>query len=590
MNVNALALALPRSISMNSRRRYHSGFVLLLAISAVIASTSSAFAQWQPPIGIPTPPIGITDTPPALPGSWTTSTTNFYYVRGGGTQSGNGFPGNPRGSIPNPIPAGAVVVLDNTTPLTGTQFTLNFAGTSSAKSWLISSGRVGLTGAGQAEIRYTGDTMIYGTYFIIDGIDLHSNTTQGSSVSFGDWDGSPQASFAAMRNSTIRGNGQSKGSNNSNAISRASNLVIYNTDVRDQGNWQFVGADVDCHGLSGFGGSDIWILDSRFYHNQGDGIQINSGAPNQSSANGVQRVYIGRNEFYENLQTGAWVKNGQDIIFSQNTFRNHKNGGGSAPINTGGQYLFTRVWWIYNLIYDGTEGIGIASDNGVTFTRDIYIVGNVIVNHSANAIFDRQGNNVYVVHNTIANYGTGFSASPNSFLNLRIENNIFWGRSGSGGYDIETESTSIAEKIKRNIFPASPRWSLDSILYTSLSSMQNADSTNRQSNFSATNPLFVSPTTTGIGNWRVAAGSPAIDNGALISDVYATFQSLYGLNIRLDREGGVRPAGTAYDIGAYEFGSSGGLLPPTPPTNVRICTIASRCRIRFPRPTSTEVS
>lgn len=505
---------------------------------------------YVPPIGIPAPAFGIDNIIPSLPNPWTSNQAGFYYVKQGGTNGGNGYPGDPKGLLPTSIAAGDVVVLDNTIALTySTAPIIGFTGSSGSPSWLVSSGTVGVTSPGQATISFTGTEyiMFKGTYFILDGIDSFANTSNSVGFSLGDFSANA-ASNACVRNSTIRGNGQSRGSNSANIIQGgADHVTIYNSVIRDQGNYQFVGGDIDAHGMSGFGGADIWILDSQIFHNQGDGIQINFGAPNQTDTTGIQRVYIGRCLFYENLQTGLWVKNGQDIIISQNEMRNHTDGGGSAPINTGGQYAFNRVWWIYNNIHDGTSGIGIAG--GTIASSDYYIVGNLIDTHTAEGMFARMGADIYIVHNMFYNYGTGFTNSPNANLNLRVENNIFWLRTGSS-YDVETESTSIAEKVKNNLFPASPRFSLDSLLRTSVASMEADDPTNRHDNQSGNDPLFTDAPNA---NFRIATNSPAKDAGVIYSDVYATFQSLYGIDIRKDFYGVTRPQNGVWDIGATEF-------------------------------------
>ena len=73
-------------------------------------------------------------------------------------------------------------------------------------------------------------------------------------------------------------------------------------------------------------------------------------------------------------------------------------------------------------------------------------------------------------------------------------------------------------------------------------------------------PRFVNPATS---DYRLQVGSPAVDAG-ITASVYATFQTLYGLDIAKDLAGTTRPQGPAYDIGAYEFAASGvGLSSPS---------------------------
>ena len=70
--------------------------------------------KWVPPIGVPIPPFGVKETAPAVPSPWTANTNGFYYVRTGGNNSGNGYPGSPRNMVPATIPAGSVVIIDGT--------------------------------------------------------------------------------------------------------------------------------------------------------------------------------------------------------------------------------------------------------------------------------------------------------------------------------------------------------------------------------------------------------------------------------------------------------------------------------------------
>jgi hypothetical protein len=61
-------------------------------------------------------------------------------------------------------------------------------------------------------------------------------------------------------------------------------------------------------------------------------------------------------------------------------------------------------------------------------------------------------------------------------------------------------------------------------------------------------PLFVDPAS---GNFDLSPSSPAIDSG-VADEAYATFQALYGIDIRKDKAGRARPQGAGWDIGAYE--------------------------------------
>ena len=54
------------------------------------------------------------------------------------------------------------------------------------------------------------------------------------------------------------------------------------------------------------------------------------------------------------------------------------------------------------------------------------------------------------------------------------------------------------------------------------------------------------------GDFRPQPGSPAVDAG-IPSAAYEAFQSRYGLSLAVDHAGRPRPAGAAWDIGAFEL-------------------------------------
>jgi hypothetical protein len=102
--------------------------------------------------------------------------------------------------------------------------------------------------------------------------------------------------------------------------------------------------------------------------------------------------------------------------------------------------------------------------------------------------------------------------------------------------------------------------------YTSLSSWQSA-SGGRATNNINVDPTYADATNAVIGNrnFALVSGSRGIDEGNTTeATCYARFEALYGLNIRLDFNGFARFQGSTSDIGAFEFGSGGGVGPATP--------------------------
>ena len=65
----------------------------------------------------------------------------------------------------------------------------------------------------------------------------------------------------------------------------------------------------------------------------------------------------------------------------------------------------------------------------------------------------------------------------------------------------------------------------------------------------SSDPQFVNYTGTALGDYHLKAGSPAIDSGTTLNAP------------SIDLDGGVRPVGSGYDIGCYEYGTTPGTWP-----------------------------
>lgn len=515
------------------------------------------------PIGVPTFPFSFQQAVPQPPSNWNSSTAGFYFVRQGGSASHNGFPGQPRGSLPTSVPAGSVVVLADDVPLNLTNVNYTMTGSVGAPVFLVSARKVGL-GTQSATMRYTGSCNISGQWGIVDDIDFFCDTVTQDS-----WGTQTPQNFV-FRNCTIRGNGQSRAANSSNYIggsstsNRAQNVMFWNCVVRDLGNWQFVGPDIDCHGLT-FGQwvQDVWVIDCQFFHNQGDGIQFTGGSPNGNSPTDVRRVYVGRSTFYENLQTGFWHKLGHTLVFTQNDVYNHLSGGGSAPVACGGQYDFSSVWYLFNRIHNNGSGIRFASNNNGTGDGRIFCIGNVIYDCVGAAASDAatsafsdgcginfwQGSQIVCAFNTINGFNAhGIACTPGAGNGAKIENNIIQGRASNSLFDLMWESFTTQPGVRNNAFPANPRFRMAGTNTTTLATFQSGSSANRTNNQAAA----VSFLNAAGKDFRVNVGDPTIGGGLITTDVFATYLADVGVDIRKDLLGVVRPQFSTYDIGAYE--------------------------------------
>jgi len=480
----------------------------------------SSLAAWAPPVGIPAPawPANLDITRPTLPNPWTSEQAGWYFVSSSGCSDSRTF-GNPtaaRCTLPASPAAGSKIVLSGT--LSGDR-DFTFTGTSANPIWVM-----GYDPSNKPQI--TGVSGTQGSYIIFD--NLYWNASNLPDINFINEGNHILMRDCLFRNTYGSGYGAGIGSG-------GSNLVYYRVTVYDQGNWQ-ASTDVDRHGVKVYSGSDQWFVDSKFYHNQGDGIQV--GDQNNASS-AINRIYIGRNTGYENLQSCFWTKNATDVIFSSNTCYgiNYSNGGDGQGI--GGQYDPKYVWFLNNRIYDTKAGIKISGGSNNT-GGPWYAIGNLIYsvasnsggcnNYNVGGLAFRNNGSFTALFNTL--YDVDMFVGIPTGSNITIRNNIFASQRGSSCTPLDMDVSSAH----------------DYNLFSSASYDPGAE-THRI----VGDPKFVAPGS----NFALEASSPAIGSANPAEETaFAVFQARYGVDIRKDFIAAVRPQNTTWDIGAYEYGGS----------------------------------
>jgi hypothetical protein len=545
--------------------------VILLFLVFVSEPRIASGQSWSPPIGIPAPSFGINQTAPADPNPWAAAVPGFYYVNqnaSGATDASNpyGWPGRPRQTIPNSLPAGSVVELRGIyTRAHSSPNGLQMSGTSTSPVFVRGTSPTSKAVA-------TASWELSGTYFIVENIEFATADPSGGVAMLAPID------RGTLRNADVHGNLNGGGISIDSYINGASvtNAVIYNSKIHDNGDVNAT-FDQDVHGIQvGWGGrvSNVWIVDNEISRSSGDGIQIASG--NVSTQSTVHHIYVGRNVSHDNKQTGMWSKQAVDVIFSQNTIYSHRAGNSSDGACTGFQYAPEYIWFLYNNLYDCDTGIGTGSDSGEGFGTESFFIGNLIHRihsydpwnpddpHDNAAMSLRGGTNRYVVDNTIWDYDGGIEAPYDQGF-LYLENNILAGRVNTQGRDIFIETAGLASRsTMRFNLVNSPRIDWGSTVYTSLSSFQSATGKGQYSISSS--PAFVNASG---GDFHLSSGSPAIDAGDRDpGGVYQKFLTRYGITIAVDFAGAARVQG-AHDLGVYETGGSSTGLSPLAPTNVR---------------------
>ncbi len=522
--------------------------VCLLVFSGV--EKASGEATWNPVIGIPDPPFGISEVAPPLPNPWTSNVSGFYYVQAGGGNSGNGYPGSPRATIPTTLSAGSVVILAGTYDKNHENDPIAMYGTASQPVFIR-----GTSDAVRPTI--TMKWVVGGSYFILEYLNARwANSSGNGKLEFlGD--------HGVVRHSDFRGD---TGNGIGGVYPAGTYHVIWNNYLHDFGDVT-AATDQDNHGISiGANTNNIWIISNEIARMSGDGVQINAG--DLSSQASTHHIYVGRNNSHHNKQTGAWSKQAVDVIFSGNQFHGHRAGNSSAGDGTGGQYGPSYLWIIFNDIYDNEGGVKIASGSGLGNGTDVFIIGNKIHNIHKQSAYNEDSwevaaaaiwysVNTYVIGNTMWDIDAGINSPASGKVD--IVNNIIDSPRASAGNTIwlYEAAQASASAMDYNLLKNSVRIRWGDSVRRNLSNFQSTFSKGSHS-ISTDDPKFINA---GTSDFSLQADSPALDKGVQHS-VYATFLNRYGLNIAKDIAGASRPQGAGWDIGAYE---GAGTLPPPPP-------------------------
>ncbi|MCU7845545.1 MAG: hypothetical protein KZQ93_17080 [Candidatus Thiodiazotropha sp. (ex Monitilora ramsayi)] len=531
--------------------------VLAITFMGLMIGSLNAYSAYQPPIGVPAPSFGIDNVAPDTPANWNSDVAGFYYVRSGGSNSGNGYPGNPRSTIPDPLAAGSVVIVEGTYTTKHETNKLTVNGTASSPVYIR-----GTNDTNRAVLKQK--VVVEGSYYVIEYID-------------GQWDNSSYngklhltGDHGVVRYGDFRGdtNGCVGGVH---IDSGASYTVLYQNNIHHAGDVN-ASTDQDCHGTRVSPNvNNLWILENEYSYNSGDGVQINAGSSGNDS---IHHIYLGRNKAHHNKQTGLWTKQARDVIFSENEVYGHVSSGSSMGEGLGMQYAPDYVWFIFNSIHDNESGIRLASDSGGTGTEH-FIVGNEFYNIHKSGSYDSSNSwevasvavwgstNTYVVGNTFWDVDAGIN-SPRARGKIEIINNIFDAPSASGANQIFFYENLInSSPVDYNVFLNTVTLRLGSSSQIDLAGLQSIHGKGYNS-YAVDSLAFVSSAN---GSFIPSLTSAAAENGTSNVDVYQIFYNRYGIDISKDITGAPRVMDSNPEIGAYEITGDivSGQAPPSPP-------------------------
>jgi len=277
------------------------------------------------------------------------------------------------------------------------------------------------------------------------------------------------------------------------------------------------------HGIYQGGGNNILIEGNRIYNNRGSGIKLGWTS---TTTNNIAR----NNLVYDN--NTAWT-------FKPEYGTKRQGRGISTHFSSGSQIYNNVIWGAHtagiDLIYSVT--------NAQVYNNTIYVNGN---NYTANGI----------------SIGSGASAPSPDVFNSIVKNNI-----------VQQATTNVPTIVNAPIIHGAR--SINAVIENNLTFGTNSkidfkDSTARMANNIIADPQFVNL----LGrDFHLRSSSPAINKGQTISLFTA------------DRDYVRRPQGTAYDIGAYEYGGVPSATVPPLPTPTTKPTLTP---VGTVRPTATS--
>jgi len=540
---------------------------LLVIVGLVILMTTVvAYAQWEPPIGIPAPDFGIEEThymyegqtydfgsgPEAYPDAGNGPYTHYIDCsHAAATDDANpyGTPAKPRMTIPTTVPAGSVVEIHN-----GDYSSMSVVGNGTASKPVFIRGISPENKARIVKNTGEGDHLVLtgSTYMIVENLEIHGS--KGFRIF-------QVSRYVCVRNCECTGWDRIMfnlfPSSSWSSGDTIEHIVIYNNEIHHDAKWPAV--DTMNHGLAVNQGCKwVWFVDNLVYNVGEDGIHLWGGPDKEARAPHPQYVYIGRNHIYDCGENAIDIKTSEHVIISQNELHGHRSisssAGAAIVLNNDHSPAFLNdyLWVIFNEIYDNHIGVECRGWN------KSYVIGNNLhdmfhpwnkpdstAEDSGTAIMAGFVNKeLHIIGNTMSRNHAGIRVWGGE--NFFIENNVITDLTplGEGEFHLSLDHTEGQEYfVKNNLFYDTE----DGSVTPGLPAEQYAD------NIFDRDPLLTV-------DYKLNPGSPAFDTG-ILSNAYDTFQTLYGIDIKVDYDGSIRPQDAGWDMGAFESYSGKVAIP-----------------------------
>lgn len=546
---------------------------LLLCISTLLGADGRVNLDWVPPVGIPMPPFGITNSHWMYHPDFSSATWDYgsgavpyrtneygpyvYYVdntHGSATDTANtyGTPTTPRLTWPFPLAAGAVVQVANGGNYTfnnGASSTMRHGGTGTSSQPVFIVGVGATTNAADRPKIDGKSALLQGTWSMLEGFVLTNNTTLATR---NDLYAAPVVNVCVRSNLCV-GTGAAS-SVTVFAVSSATTanyvdgMIVFRNYVANYGNYTNATENDACAVIFRDFSTNCWMLDNYVTRMGGDMIRVGSNEDNDLDNCNTGYHYVGRNVTHQNGENAVDIKKANRVVISENTcydFQGYVPTGGDSAISC--HYNPNHVWFINNVVHDGIQGFNTGSR--MQQTNQVWVAGNVFYGFSDSAIYWRgtftnhlYWNTVYdaengvrittsgngpimrQTNNIIVDSGTFNLTYPNSITRgtAEIGNDCYWNTGGGALISWASTHTTVAD------------W---------LSAASTGDGTIEG------DPGFVNAAG---GNFALsAADGPCVGTGVDVGDeMEGAFLSQFGFALNyVDRAGNARNN----DIGAYEF-------------------------------------
>lgn len=536
--------------------------------------------DWVSPLGVPYPPVGITNThwqyhPDVNPsatfnyGSGAVSyRTNshgpyVYYVDNShpsATDSGNtyGTTTTPRLTFPWPVASASVIQVAGPGHYTfnNSSGVMVWGGQATSASDMIFYKGVGASTNVADLPKIDGKAShLHGKWFGIENFVMTNDTTLATRNSL--FATGPTTNIV-VRDNFFYGRGidstsVSVANSSGSSTLWTENLVVLKNYFSSYGDYQ-LGAENDaCSTIFREYATNCFFLDNFSTLNGGDTIRVGANEDNELDNAFNARLFVSRNTMTRNGENAIDVKKAHLVVISENVlydFHQYVGASGGETIITV-HYNPNYTWILNNRISDGL--FAFQTGSRMQNTNQLWIVGNVMHTFTDSAIYFRGVFTNYIYNNVIADAPIGYRTSTSGTgVSWNLRNNVVLDTTTSA-LQMQNSSSRNKSTVQYDAYvgvDGTPdiQWSST---YSSVAAWDTAIAS-VSSVLSPSDPGFVDSSSN---DYRLTENSVLRAAGVDVkTSMEAAFLSQFGYALNYTSLSGVNPAADgSFDVGAYEY-------------------------------------